>query len=133
MQKSQSLISRFMGCSSTQEAIDITENCSNASAFVALVDDNGTFFKISKTAESIIGCNEQKLVVQGESIFSMAPGYEKSELFKACSSALIEGSVYRIRQHIKCADAEAKPVVTHLKKVQNDGDEPMLLCLNVVA
>lgn len=126
-----SLISQFIGCVNTKEALAITDSCNSTDAFLALVDLNGSYLKVSDSARNMIGCDLNLLGT--ETIFSMTLDSERSDLFKACSTAAIEGSAFRISHHIKCSDCEQVPVVTHMKKVIGDSGRDLILYLNVKA
>lgn len=131
MQANMSLISQFIGCDNTKEAMAITDSCTSSDAFLALIDLNGSYLKVSDSARNMIGCDLNRLGT--ETIFSMTLDSERSELFKACSTAYLEGSAYRISHHIKCSDCDEVPVVTHMKKVMGDAGGDLILCLNVKA
>ena len=131
MQLNDSLISQFIGCDNTREAIAITESCHSSDAFLALVDLNGSYYGVSETAKGMIGCDLNRL--ESETIFSMTTDSERSDLFKACSTTVLEGSVYRISHHIKCANLNEVPVVTHMKKVKGETGRDMILCMNIKA
>ena len=131
MQANVSLISQFIGCDNTNEAFAITDSCHSADAFLAVVDLNGSYFRVSDSAKGMIECDLNRL--KSETIFSMTSDSDKSDLFKACSATVLEGAVYRISHHIKCANWNEVPVVTHMKKVKGDTGKDMILCMNVKA
>ncbi|MFT4543733.1 MAG: hypothetical protein ACI9UR_000110 [Bacteroidia bacterium] len=131
MYTNNSLISQFIACHNTREALAITDSCKSLDAFLAVVDLHGAYLRVSDTAKAMIGCDLNCL--KSETIFSMAIDTERPELFKACSRAVIQGSVYRISHHIKCSNSEKVPVVTHMKKVIDDTGIEMILCMNVKA
>ena len=131
MQTNVSLISQFIGWDNIKEALAITDSCKSTDAFLALVDLNGSYLKVSDSAKNVIGCELNRLGT--ETIFSMTLDSERSDLFKACSTAYLEGSAYRISHHFKCSDCEQVPVVTHMKKVMGEAGRDLILCLNVKA
>lgn len=133
MNRNEKLLERFMSCEHVKEAKDLTETCLNTQAFAAIANTSGEFLQISKSIKSVLGCDEQRLLSGNETVFSIGPSGQKSELFKAYSNALSAGSAYRVLQHITCSRNEAMPVITHFKKVCGEGNEEMVLCLNIRA
>lgn len=127
------VISSFLACDSETEARKLTENCNNPFVISALADSNGSFVQVSENVMKVFGCSESELKENHETVFSMTHEDEKGEMFRAYSSALLEGSVYRLMQHINCRKAGPTPVVTHLKKVVGDNNKDMILCLNIRA
>jgi hypothetical protein len=130
---SHNVISSFLACTSEEEARQLTESCNNPFVISALADSNGSFIQVSKNVTNVFGCTENELKENHETVFSMTHDDEKGEMFRAYSSALLEGSVYRLMQHINCRKAGPTPVVTHLKKIVSNKNKDMILCLNIRA
>ncbi len=127
------VVKSFLACDSEQEARKITETCDNPFVISALADINGSFLSISKNTAQVFGCSQQELMDRHETVFSMTYDEEKPQLFKAYSSALLEGSVFRLMQHIYCHNYGPTPVVTHLKKITGENNKDLVLCLNIRA
>lgn len=133
MSTDYNVVNSFLACKSEKEARELTESCNNPFVISALADSNGTFVKVSKNVTNVFGCSESELKENHETVFSMTHDDEKGEMFRAYSSALLEGSVYRLLQHINCRKIGPTPVVTHLKKIMGRNNKPMVLCLNIRA
>lgn len=133
MNTDYNVVSSFLSCTNEQEARKLTETCNNPYVVSALADSNGSFVQVSKNVTNVFGCSENELKENHETVFSMTHDDEKGEMFRAYSSALLEGSVFRLLQHIYCRKMGPTPVVTHLKKIVGNNNRDMVLCLNIRA
>ncbi|MGB0918393.1 MAG: hypothetical protein ACPGU4_12445 [Flavobacteriales bacterium] len=127
------VVSNFLNCTNEKEARALTESCNSSMVISALADRNGSFVQVSNNVTNVFGCSESELKENHETVFSMTHDDEKGEIFRAYSSVLLDGSAFRLLQHIHCRKIGRTPVVTHLKRIIGDNNKDMVLCLNIRA
>lgn len=131
MKKKDTLFIEFMLCEDQRKAQKIIHECSHKDLVAALIDMNGNYHDISKSAKKLLGYEDHEILK--DSMFTMTHRSDKSELFRAFSIAMNKGAMFRFTQRLRCFNGQYLPVVTHMKKVESSENDDVVFCLMVRA